>query len=203
MDGESTEQEEQEYWEVLKSELNRERVLIEDLLVVGRLESDKIDLHISSFDFTELLNQVVRQMELPAREKQISIQTKATPAPEEPSYLIEADEKALTQVLMNLMGNAIKFTPSSGSITINLQRMNSGFEVSIIDTGIGIPGDDIPLLFTRFFRGTNAIDEEIPGTGIGLFIVQSTLKKHGGKIKVSSELGKGSQFDIWLPKAAA
>jgi len=202
LDGESTEQEEQEYWEVLKSELNRERVLIEDLLVVGRLESDKIDLHISSFDFTELLNQVVRQMELPAREKQISIQTKATPAPEEPSYLIEADEKALTQVLMNLMGNAIKFTPSSGSITINLQRMNSGFEVSIIDTGIGIPGDDIPLLFTRFFRGTNAIEDEIPGTGIGLFIVRSIVEKHGGEINVRSELGKGSQFDVWLPAYA-
>ena len=73
-------------------------------------------------------------------------------------------------------------------------------EISIIDTGIGIPSEDLPLLFTRFFRGSNAIENEIPGTGIGLFIVQSILEKHGGKIKAHSELGKGSQFDIWLPE---
>jgi len=103
---------------------------------------------------------------------------------------------------MNLMGNALKFTPASGSVTINLQRKNSGFEISVIDTGIGIPGEDIPLLFTRFFRGTNAIEEEIPGTGIGLFIVRSIVEKHGGEISVHSELGQGSQFDVWLPAYA-
>jgi PAS domain S-box-containing protein len=202
LDGESSEEEEKEYWDVLKNELNRERILVEDLLMVGRLESDKVDLHISSFDISELLNQVARQVELPAREKQISIEMNTQRAPDEPLYLIEADEKALTQVLMNLMGNALKFTPASGSVSVNLHKKNSGYGITISDSGIGIPGEDIPLLFTRFFRGTNAIEEEIPGTGIGLFIVRSIVEKHGGEITVCSDLGKGSQFDIWLPAYA-
>jgi len=104
---------------------------------------------------------------------------------------------------MNLLGNAIKFTPSGGQINVLMQKSNSGFEISIRDTGIGIPSEDMPLLFTRFFRGTNAIKNEISGTGIGLFIVQSILEKHGGSIKVRSELGKGSQFTIWLPEYQA
>lgn len=112
---------------------------------------------------------------------------------------VGGDESALTQVFVNLLGNAIKFTPSGGDIKISLQRMNAGIEVSIIDTGIGIPSEDIPLLFTRFFRGSNAILNEIPGTGIGLFLVQSIIEKHNGKIKVRSYVGNGSQFDVWLP----
>ena len=202
MDGRGTQEEYNEYWGVLKKELNRERMLVEDLLSVGRLESGNIDLHLSTLNLSELIDEVVHQMEMSAGKKQIPIKFHKIHDPGESSFLIQADEHSLTQVFANLLGNAIKFTPSNGNINIILRSANSGFEISIIDNGIGIPSKDMPLLFTRFFRGTNAIDEEIPGTGIGLFIVQSTLKKHGGKIKVSSELGKGSQFDIWLPKAA-
>ena len=167
------------------------------------MESGQIDLRLSYFDLAEMLDKVVQQMNPQARKKQISILLQIIPALDQIPLQITADEKALIQVFVNLIGNAIKFTPPNGRVNITLQRVHAGFEVSISDTGIGIPSQDIPLLFTRFFRGTNAIEEEIPGTGIGLFIVHATLKKHGGKIKVSSELGKGSQFDIWLPEIAA
>jgi signal transduction histidine kinase len=203
IDSGGTQEEKQEYWDVLKNELARERTLVEDLLSVGRMESGQIDLRLSSFDLAEMLGKVVQQMDLQARKKQISILLQIIPALDQIPFQITADEKALIQVFVNLLGNAIKYTPSDGSVNITLQRVHAGFEISISDTGIGIPSQDIPLLFTRFFRGTNAIEEEIPGTGIGLFIVHATLKKHGGKIKVSSELAKGSQFDIWLPEIAA
>ena len=199
IDDGGTQEEREEYWGILKNELERERMLVEDLLIVGRLESGQVDLNLKSFSLDELIRQVISQLAIPARKKTVSVLLQSFPGPGEPAFLINADEKALTQVFVNLVGNAIKFTPSHGIVRIILQRGNSGFEISIIDTGMGIPDTDIPLLFTRFFRGTNAIEGEIPGTGIGLFIVRSTLEKHGGRIKVRSELGKGSQFDIWLP----
>ena len=199
IDGGTTQEEYREYWDVMKSELDRERLLVEDLLSVGRLENNQVDLHFSSFNIGEFIELIIHQVELPAREKSISILRKTDLDLDEATCLIDGDKKALTQVFLNIINNAIKFTPANGKITIILKKKDFGFETSIIDTGMGIPAEDIPLLFTRFFRGANAIEEEVPGTGIGLFIVRSILEKHGGKIKVWSELGKGSQFDIWLP----
>jgi signal transduction histidine kinase len=109
------------------------------------------------------------------------------------------DENALTQVFVNLLGNAIKFTRDGGNIEVKLEQKNTGIEISLIDDGIGIPSEDLPLLFTRFFRGSNAISFEIPGTGMGLFIVHQIIEKHNGRIKVRSEVGRGSRFDVWLP----
>jgi PAS domain S-box-containing protein len=199
IDGGTTQEEYREYWDVMKSELDRERLLVEDLLSVGRLENNQVDLHFSSFNIGEFIDLIIHQVELPAREKSISILRKTDLDLDEATCLIHGDKKALTQVFLNILNNAIKFTPANGKITIVLKKKDFGFEISIIDTGMGIPAEDIPLLFTRFFRGANAIEEEVPGTGIGLFIVRSILEKHGGNIKVWSELGKGSQFDIWLP----
>jgi PAS domain S-box-containing protein len=200
IDGGGTNEEQQEFWNILKSELNRERILVEDLLSVGRMESGQVDLHYNRFDLAGVIDQVVHQMEPPAGKKKITIVQQKICHPEASSFLINADEKALTQVFMNLLGNAIKFTPANGNINVILKRKKSGFSISVVDTGIGIPSDDIHLLFTRFFRAKNAIEDEIPGTGIGLFLVRSILEKHDGQIKVYSELGKGSQFKVWLPE---
>jgi PAS domain S-box-containing protein len=191
-----------EFWDVLKGEIHREQMLVENLLNVGRLESDQIRFHFGRVNLSQLLPKVIGQFEIPAKDKNITISTHTSLEPGSAAY-IRADENALTQVFVNLIGNALKFTPIGGQVDISLQKNNSGVQVSIVDTGIGIPGKDIPLLFTRFFRGANAIDNEIPGTGIGLFIVQSITEKHSGKISVQSEIGKGSQFDVWLPEDTA
>ena len=193
-------EESREYWDVLKGEVNKERMLIEDLLGAGRLESNQLDLNFSSFDLVDFIQQVIQQFEHPARDKNITISLQTLLDLDFPAPDIMADQKALNRVWGNLLNNAIKFTPPGGNIHILLQRNNSGYEISISDTGIGIPSEDLPLLFTRFFRGTNAIENEIQGTGIGLFIVQSILEKHGGTINAHSELGKGSRFDVWLPE---
>ncbi|MCX6055321.1 MAG: PAS domain S-box protein [Chloroflexi bacterium] len=202
LEGETTAEEYKEYWGILTSELSGERALVEDLLSAGRLENDQLLLHFNDFDINELIEQVIHHMEMASKEKNISISKQAIFEFKEQTGKIYGDEKALTQVFINLLGNAIKFTPQGGSISILLQKLNTGFEISINDTGMGIPSEDLPLLFTRFFRGSNAIKDEIPGTGIGLFIVRSILEKHGGKISASSNLGKGSTFDIWLPDKA-
>ncbi|MEI7849337.1 MAG: PAS domain S-box protein, partial [Chloroflexota bacterium] len=199
MDGGSTGEEYQEYWGVLKGELSRERQLVEDLLSAGRLESNQAHLHFRFLDCAEVIRQVVHLAELPAREKNISLNLFTGDNLDETTFVINADESALTQVFVNLISNAIKFTPTDGRIDVTLKGVNLGVQISILDTGMGIPSEDLPLLFNRFFRGTNAIYNEIPGTGIGLYIVRSILEKHGGNIKVYSEINKGSQFDIWLP----
>jgi PAS domain S-box-containing protein len=198
IDGDSTPEEFKEFWEVLKNEIHREHMLVENLLNVGRLESGRTNMHLVPVDVGKLLEKVVTQFELPARDKNVSISLRIL-LEQADKAIVKADENALTQVFVNLLGNAVKFTPSGGSTEIVVQQNNLGVDVSFRDTGIGIPSEDLPLMFTRFFRGTNAIENEIPGTGIGLFIVQSIVEKHGGNIKVHSEIGKGSQFDVWLP----
>jgi PAS domain S-box-containing protein len=202
IDGDISQAEFKEYWDVMKSELSRERLLVEDLLCAGRMENGILQLQISNFNLEALIDEVIHQAEISARDKKLSIVLNIKKETETISNFINADEKKITQVMVNLLGNAIKFSPSGGKIEILVEMLNSGTIIAISDNGIGIPSEDIPLLFTRFFRGTNAIEEEIPGTGIGLFIVKSIVEKHNGTLKVNSVLGKGSQFQISLPNIA-
>jgi PAS domain S-box-containing protein len=191
---------ENEYWNVLKSELNRERMLVEDLLTAGRLESDRTHFHFRTVDVLDVLQRVIQSLELAARGNQVEISLLAGTGVDDNFYPVNGDDNALTQVFVNLVGNAIKFSPNGGKVKVELSKNGSGFEISVNDGGIGIPPEDLPMLFSRFFRGTNAIENEIPGTGIGLFIVRSILDKHDGKVRAVSELGKGSTFIVWLPE---
>ena len=199
MDDETDKEAYEEYWRVMKGEINRERLLIEDLLSAGRLESDRFQFNFRKLDVAEVLKQVIIPLKISALDKGIEFEVEGIAEGSEPC-LVNGDETALSQVFMNLLGNALKFTPARGAVRVCLERSNAGYIVSVKDTGIGIPADDLPMLFNRFFRGSNAVKDEIPGTGIGLYIVRSILDKHGAKIKVSSEVGKGSQFDVWLPR---
>jgi len=195
----STPEEQKEFWEILKTEIDRERTLVENFLQVGRLENKSFELKTAPIVLNDLLKKVIKQFVPVAREKNISIEF-ANPAESGLlDLIIQADESALTQVFVNLVSNAIKFSPVNGKITIQVQKKDQGVEISVADTGIGIPDSEIPLLFSRFFRAKNAVEKEIPGSGIGLFIVRSIVDLHKGKIEVRSELGKGSQFVVWLP----
>ncbi len=188
-----------EYWEVLKSELNRERILVEHLLSASRMEGKAEQMNIRSLEIDALIQQVFRNFEPAAQEKGITLSVISMPAENGLPRLVQADQNGLTEVLNNLVGNAIKFTPSGGKISVQAQSVDKKIRISIVDTGMGIPSKDIPLLFTRFFRGSNAIEEEIQGTGLGLFIVRSILDQQGGKIEVLNEPGGGTRFDVWLP----
>jgi signal transduction histidine kinase len=188
-----------EYWGVLIGELNRERVLVEGLLSAGRLESDRYQFNFRPVEITSVVTNTLQQFELTAREKNISISYESLLPVGEPTFSVKADESAMSQVFTNLVGNAIKFNHAGGKVHVRLQRENMGILVSVLDNGMGIPSEDLPMLFNRFFRGSNAVFEEVQGTGIGLFIVRSILEKHAGKITFTTELGKGSQFDVWLP----
>jgi PAS domain S-box-containing protein len=200
LDGKMQGENADEYWDVLKSELQRERGLIEHLLNTGLLEGDQNQVHFRALEIDALIQQAVHSFEPAAREKGISLNLASIPADEHTApRLVQGDQHGLNLVLTNLVGNAIKFTPRGGNVSIQTQGVDGNLLISIIDSGIGIPSEDLPLLFSRFFRGSNAIDEEIQGTGLGLYLVRSILDKHNGSIQVTSQQGIGSRFDVRLP----
>jgi len=102
-------------------------------------------------------------------------------------------------VFRNLIGNAIKYTPAAGSITVTLQKNPESLRVKVEDTGIGIPHDDLPLIFNRFYRVRNDQTIQIEGNGLGLSIVKTITEQHGGQVNAQSEDGHGACFSVTLP----
>jgi len=105
--------------------------------------------------------------------------------------------------MTNLIGNAIKFTPRGGAISVRLEERPSDALLEVTDTGAGIPADELPHIFERFYRGTNTGEARASGSGLGLAIVRSIVEMHDGEIELASEVGKGTQVRIILPRKAA
>jgi signal transduction histidine kinase len=113
------------------------------------------------------------------------------------------DADRLKQLFLNLMDNASKYTPSGGTVTLSFAREGDWVRVAITDTGIGIPAQDLPRIFDRFYRVDKARAREKGDTGLGLAICKWIVDAHGGRIGVQSEVGKGSTFTVWLPAQVA
>jgi two-component system phosphate regulon sensor histidine kinase PhoR len=112
---------------------------------------------------------------------------------------VRGDRGQLKQVLTNLLDNAIKFTPEKGMVRVNAVCAQGRVTVAVLDTGIGIPADDLPRIFERFYRVDKARSRELGGTGLGLAIVKHIVEAHGGSVSVESRLGEGSTFRFTLP----
>lgn len=169
--------------------------LISDLRDLSLAESGQLKLVLSSTDIFELLRRMVSNYEIDALEKNISLKI------EEPAQIPEIiiDPIRIEQVISNLLTNAIRHTPSGGSITINAQNTGAGLAISIADSGEGIAPKDLPHVFERFYRSGSSRSRQEGGTGLGLAIVKQMVEAHGGNVWVKSEIGKGSIFSILLP----
>lgn len=184
-----------EYWNVLQLELQRQQELVEDLLTVGRLESGNLKIMTHPVNLQPLIEECVLSLRQLSGVKEQSITLNI--APDLPQVC--GDESNLMRVFTNLFSNAIKFTPYSGQITLTAGLIrDEQVEIIISDTGIGIPPEDLPSLFGRFFRATNATQQEIPGSGIGLYMVKAIIDEIGGRISVTSQLNQGTTFKIVL-----
>jgi len=182
---------------IIHNHAERLTSLISDLLTLSQLESGKLELNLQPVTIQGAVNRARNLLESKAADKEISINQHISHG----STQVLVDLGRLEQVLINLLDNAIKYTPLHGSVTISTEDIGSMIKVSVTDTGIGIPAKDLPRIFERFYRVDAARSREIGGTGLGLSIVKHIVQAHGGTVSVESIQGKGSTFSFTIRKA--
>jgi signal transduction histidine kinase len=168
--------------------------VVGDLLFVAQVEAGQLSLEDGAVDMNAVIEESVNAAQPSAAAKSIVIAVELAELPE-----IRGDRARLAQVLDNFVSNAIKFTPTGGCVTVATRVLPGEVEVVVSDNGMGIPADELPLLFQRFFRAERATAGAIPGTGLGLAIAKAIVAGHGGRIRVESEDGAGTTFRIILP----
>jgi signal transduction histidine kinase len=181
------------YLNVLNEETDRLTRLITELLDISRIESGHIDFKWDRLSVPQLVDRVFEKLGLQAK----AIQLQKDFSNEFPE--IKADPDKLEQVLMNLVINALRFSPSNGMVAVRGQVMRDGITIEITDQGMGIPFNEQEKIFEKFYRLDNDVNRKNPGTGLGLPICRALVNMHGGKIWVESDTGQGCRFMITLP----
>jgi signal transduction histidine kinase len=181
----------------IHGETMRLNTLASSFLDLARLESGRVQFHLTKFDLPPLLEECRQIMQNKADENTVTINIK-TPA-DFPQ--VEADRDKLKQVVLNLLSNAIKYNCPNGSVTITTTMGDLDWTLSVRDTGLGIPEKSLPHLFQKFYR-VHSTEATVSGTGLGLSICKQIVSVHGGSIEVESKLGKGTVFIVHLPKGA-
>ncbi len=189
----------EEFLELLIKEADHQVELVEAILEISRVDAGRLDLEARPTLLNELTHKLVNNHQMRVQRKGLKLKYH----PAKSDLMVQVDPQRMTQVLDNLVMNALRYTPEGGQITISTAAKRSGGHdwatVSVEDTGIGIPEDELPHIFDRFFRGEHPRQMQVSGTGLGLAIVKEIVDLHNGKITVESEAGQGSLFTIWLP----
>lgn len=181
--------------------------LFQDLLTSSRADDGRLVNHPEVVEMSSFIEQLTEGFQLAAEKKQLLVDFSIATENQEaltgkmikPLYYVHVDPERLREVITNIFDNAVKYTPS-GKISIGINGDNDNVHVFIKDTGAGIPADDIPHLFQKFYRVDNSAVRTIGGTGLGLYICKKIVELYNGKIWVESELNKGSTFHIDLPR---
>jgi len=171
--------------------------LINDILDLSKVEAGKMELQLSRFSVAPALQSVILMVRERAKGRGIALSTEIDPAIGQ----LEADERKVKQVVLNLLTNAVKFTPAGGRVLLRATRDGTGVVVAIQDTGVGIAPADQARVFDEFVQARDLAAPEQEGTGLGLTLSRKLVELHGGTIRVESELGKGSTFTFTLPDA--
>jgi len=186
-----------EFLKIIHSDSDRLARLIDDLLDLSKIESGRLRMGLKPCAIRPIVERVVSGLDKQARDKLIAI---SIDMPKDFSKII-ADEARIAQVLLNLIDNAVKYTPQEGKITISAKVKNAFVQIDVSDTGVGIPEKDLPRIFERFYRVDKARSRELGGTGLGLSIVKHIIQAHNGEVSVKSVLDQGSTFTFTIPKA--
>ncbi|MBC1485876.1 two-component system histidine kinase PnpS [Listeria seeligeri] len=184
---------------IIKEESDRLHRLIMDILALSRIEQNPVTENVGTVDVDDVIDQSVRTIFELATEKNIQVS-----APEKtiPPVIIETNRDQLQQILINLLSNAINYTPVDGKVEVKLMERESEVIIEVTDNGIGIPAKDIDRVFERFYRVDKARSRHSGGTGLGLSIVKHLVENCGGRIEVESQEEVGSTFRVTLPKKA-
>ena len=179
--------------DAIQVESERMTRMVGDLLLLAQADAGQL-IRRERVELDTLMLQVYRQVRPLAEGIELVIGA-------EDQAAILGDPDRIKQLLLNLVDNAIKYTPKGGKVTLGLQRVENWAQLSVADTGLGIPAQDLPHIFERFYRVDKARSRAAGGAGLGLSIVQWIVQVHSGKIDVQSEMGKGTTFIVWLPLA--
>ncbi len=171
--------------------------IVDQLLTMSRLDAGEAFLEVSRFDFAELVRTTVEYMRLLADEKKLALKVEAAE-----KVQVEGDQSRLQQVVVNLLDNAIKYTPEGGSVSVSVCAEADKAVLTVTDTGIGISEEGQAHIFERFYRTDKARSRQLGGTGLGLSIVKSIGTAHGGRVSVQSTEGRGSTFRFEMPRLA-
>ncbi len=180
---------------IISEESNRLIDLVNSLLDLSKFEAGMMPFNFTAADIRPLIDKSISAAEPLAASRNIGLKMAAA----QDLPIIRMDCERILQALRNLIGNAIKFTPAGGHVTISAQPAGGGIKVSVADTGHGIPKESLTMVFDKFERVTVAGSNKIEGTGLGLAIVKYIINTHGGKVWAESELGRGSTFIFVLP----
>jgi len=185
----------EKFLKVINSESDRMTRLVKDLLQLSRLDNRRMEWNMQEISFVNLAKNAIEKLELEAKNKGQTLESYVIgDIPE-----IKADKDRIEQVILNILSNAMKYTPTNGKITAYIGKMFSDVYIKVIDNGIGIPSQDMPRIFERFYRVDKARSREMGGTGLGLSIAKEIVEAHGGTITITSEVGKGTEVTVRLP----
>jgi signal transduction histidine kinase len=197
--------EQMELLEQMHQTASRLTGLVQNLIETARMEQGKVVLKRAPMPVEDVIDEVAGLLSIRAREKGIVLQWKH---PKEPLPPADIDRDRMHQVVLNLMNNAVKYTGQKGQITVTAAETDQAspdgpkgrfIQVSVQDTGRGIPKDDQSKIFSRFFRAANVAKDDIEGAGLGLYIVSKLVELHGGRVWFKSEEGVGSTFSFTIP----
>ena len=170
--------------------------IINDLLSVAQIEEGKFGYQFQDMNLIDFLDKLLAEASLIAKEYKVNVYFNR---PSEKEIMVSADVTRLSLAVSNLIDNAIKYNIPEGQVTVNIEKKGQLAQVAVGDTGVGIPEEDLPKLFTKFFRSANVAKFSIGGSGLGLYIVKNIITEHGGKIWAESVLDRGSTFYFTLP----
>jgi PAS domain S-box-containing protein len=178
--------------EKIKREVDDMTIMLEDILIIGRSDSQKLDYNPDILDIIDLIKNIIYEYQLSESKKRKIVYDLPLPV-----IIAKVDRKWIKHIVINLLTNAIKYSNEDTQIEISIKREPSGVSFSFRDYGVGISKEDISRLFEPFYRGSNVAG--ISGTGLGLIVLQKALELHNGKIEIASKIGEGSNFKVILP----
>ncbi len=183
------------FLKVIDSESERMTRLVKDLLQLSKLEYNNMQWNMKQIDIYKVVSDCTYKMNISAKQKNQILEFNG----DIDIPVIIGDKDRIEQVIVNILSNAIKYTPENGKIELGIASEKDKVIISVIDTGIGIPKEDLPRLFERFYRVDKARSRMLGGTGLGLSIAKQIVEAHNGSIKIQSEYGHGTQVFISLP----